>query len=578
MKRQRIMYTLAFALLLSLVIPIQPDARASGKVHRVTYEEYLAMGYKTDSDDCYERAHDGRRARPSGSLGGIVYDYSLLPDPQDMIFVCVGNRFLETDVPVLTENGSTLIPMRALLEAVGAEVEWNGAARTVTAKLNQTVVRMTVDNPKAVVNGAEVAMPVPVRSIQGRVYIPLRFVSEQLGLPVIWQPNNRIVKVFGHPGLEVEWIPSSVAVDTDDFAYGNFFSIATRFLLRQNGEIHWLEKWGDQLFIRIFDESFRKKGEAVLRPELPLFGGAHAGDDGNFYLVFGQSNAEESDTKPVYRIVKYDQRWNRIAHVDVSDVFVTIPFHASNLSMASKDGVLVVYSARERYLTPDGKHHQSNIPIHIRMDDMTVLYKGGEFPRNHVSHSFANYVKFDGDRIVYLDHGDAYPRSIHLQVEEAERIIRKIDILTFPGEIGDNYTGATVGGLEVSESHYLAVGTYHGRLFLAAVPKHAGTDENVDFAYLTGPSESSVGETHLVKLSDDRFVILWSDSSSSHNVSYAVVDGSGKMIGKPKKLDGVASPGNMDPLVLDGKIIWYYREIVYNQEDLAEFYKLEADR
>src|SRR5690606_17620174 len=65
--------------------------------------------------------------------------------------------------------------------------------------------------------------------------------------------------------------------------------------------------------------------KVTVKKELPLFGGFHVGVDGNYYIVFGQENVEESNTKPVYRVVKYDHNWNKLAHVDLADVHVTRP-------------------------------------------------------------------------------------------------------------------------------------------------------------------------------------------------------------------------------------------------------------
>ncbi|GIQ71353.1 copper amine oxidase N-terminal domain-containing protein [Xylanibacillus composti] len=551
-----------------------------------------AAAANVETEDCYKRAHEERMPRPTGYIGANgtfeTYDYSHLPDPQDLIFVCINHTFLPTDVPVEVENGSSLIPMRALVEALGGDVMWEEATNTVTVELDGNVLKLIVNDPVAMVNGNAVSMTVPARKMQGRVYIPLRFVSDQLGRSVLWQPQNRIIKVYGYPEISGQFVHMQANNSTDDYNYGNFFSTSRRYLLEQNGDVHVLEQYGGELHIKIFSSSFVKQGERKLPNELPLFGGAHAGEDGNFYVVYAQTNLEESNTLPVYRIVKYDKDWNKLDHADIQDVHVTKPLNASNLTMDSHNGKLVVYTGRERYLADDGLNHQSNIPIHIRMEDMAVLYKGGQWPRNHVSHSFATYVRMDGDRIVYADHGDAYPRSIVLQVEESERMTKEIDLIKFPGEIGDNYTGAHLGGLEVAENHYLVVGSHMApeylyrpggskNVFLASVPKGAENTSDVQITYLTNHSASSdvsVTETHLVKVNDNRFVVLWRESGGGHHVYYTVIDGTGKAAGEPKKLDGIPSPGHLTPLVLGDTLVWYHYDPYYSKEDGVEFYTL----
>src|SRR5690606_24987771 len=75
--------------------------------------------------------------------------------------------------------------------------------------------------------------------------------------------------------------------------------------------------------------------KVIVKTELSEFGGFHAGEDGYYYVIYGQDNMEESATKPVYRIVKYDKTWRKVASLDVSDVYVSRPFDAGNVSMDS---------------------------------------------------------------------------------------------------------------------------------------------------------------------------------------------------------------------------------------------------
>lgn len=164
--------------------------------------------------------------------------------------------------------------------------------------------------------------------------------------------------------------------------------------------------------------------------ELEKFGGFYAGEKYN-YIVFGQNNEEESDSKEVIRIVKYDKDFSRISQASVNDCYTVTPFSHS-LRMAEEDNKLVIHTARTRYLTEDGLHHQSQLTIILDTDKMTVENFLGDFQENHVSHSFNQFVKFDDDTFVLIDHGDAYPRSVVLNKYEggkhrgmAERILRQ---------------------------------------------------------------------------------------------------------------------------------------------------------
>ncbi|WP_372814828.1 copper amine oxidase N-terminal domain-containing protein [Paenibacillus sp.] len=551
------------------------------------------------ADNCQTEISKARKPRPSGALNQdgtyTKFDYSNMPDPKETIFACVNNQFLATDVPVQTENGFSLIPMRALLEALGADIAWDGDSRTVTVKLQGKTIVLQVDRPDASVNGRTVELDVPARMKDGRVLIPTRFVSEQLGSAVVWQPKNKAIMIY--KPLQAEVTAQAVqtkTLGTDDYKYGNYFSTAMRFLLHKKNRVVLVEDMGDKgLRVQEFTPAFDKIEEKMISKELPLLGGIHLGEDGCYYVVYGQPNMEESPTKTVYFIVKYDDSWTKAGQIDISDVYVTDPFHAGNVTMDSHNGKLAVYSTRQRYLTPkDGLRHQSNITFLADMKSMTLLYKGAEWPRNHVSHSFAAYVRFDGDKIIYADHGDAYPRSVVLQVEQRDRIVSELDILKFPGKIGDNYTGAHVGGLEVAKDNYLVAGSsvslteQYGasktkNVYLGVVPKGAKDAREVNVVWLTDHAVDSgvdIEETHLVKLNDDKFVLLWKESGNNEGLFYAVVDGSGKQLYRPSALQGVPSPGHIDPLVSGDSIIWYQSDSrSSNEQDTTMLYKLQID-
>lgn len=100
------------------------------------------------------------------------------------------------DVPPIIENGRTLVPFRAISEALGAEVSWDPATRTVTVAKDDIVVKLTVDSIEATVNGKTVQLDVPAVVRSNRTLVPLRFLSEALGAYPEWDPEYNMIVIL----------------------------------------------------------------------------------------------------------------------------------------------------------------------------------------------------------------------------------------------------------------------------------------------------------------------------------------------------------------------------------------------
>lgn len=120
----------------------------------------------------------------------------------------VDGSALQTDVPPTILSGRTLVPLRAIFEALDAEVGWDGAAQTATATKSGTTVQVTIDDTTAYVNGQAQTLDVPAKLIDGRTMVPARFVSEALDARVLWDGNTESVYVItsDHQALVVEYL------------------------------------------------------------------------------------------------------------------------------------------------------------------------------------------------------------------------------------------------------------------------------------------------------------------------------------------------------------------------------------
>jgi hypothetical protein len=92
-----------------------------------------------------------------------------------------------------------VVPMRAIFEALGAEVNWDEDKRTVTGTKGDISVELTIGSRVVTINGKTVELDVPATIINDRTYVPARFVSESFEASVSWNPDNKVA-VINHQG------------------------------------------------------------------------------------------------------------------------------------------------------------------------------------------------------------------------------------------------------------------------------------------------------------------------------------------------------------------------------------------
>lgn len=100
-----------------------------------------------------------------------------------------------SNAPATRIGGRIMVPMRDIFEALGASVRWNAATQAIIANRGQTAVNMQIGNFGAVVNGRNVRLDQPPILYSGSTMVPLRFVSEALGAQVSWNEYERAVTV-----------------------------------------------------------------------------------------------------------------------------------------------------------------------------------------------------------------------------------------------------------------------------------------------------------------------------------------------------------------------------------------------
>ncbi len=327
----------------------------------------------------------------------------------------------------------------------------------------------------------------------------------------------------------------------------------------------------NKLLVEYYDSTFNLLSSKTVIPEFPVFGGFYAAED-YYFVLTGQNNLSESPSVTCFAVTKYDKDWNKIAAVELKNCNTTIPFDAGSARFCHSDKYLLIRTSHEMYKDPeDGYNHQANVTIQLDMNTMKItdyFTDVASVNYGYVSHSFNQFIKVDSDRIVALDHGDAYPRSIVLTKYKTSvssgtftpvyyQPCSTVDMLSISGSIGANRTDCSAGGFEVTSSGYLAAmnsikqgsNSTVRNIYLSYCDKNSASPELKQITYYTS---AGVSTPQLVKISENRFILLWCFDGKVH---YSEIDGKGNVKGNIMSLEGALS--DCQPVVYSGRLVWY---------------------
>ena len=338
------------------------------------------------------------------------------------------------------------------------------------------------------------------------------------------------------------------------------------------------------IYVEYYDSQYNVTGVRQLAPELPIYGGFCSGSDA-YYIVTGQKNEEESDTVECYRITKYDKNWNRIGSAGLYDCNTFLPFRAGCVRMTEADGYLFVRTSHQMYLSSDGLRHQANVTIQFDENKLVITDSYTDVMNSkygYVSHSFNQFIKTEGNHLVAVDHGDAYPRSIVLTEYQTDftngqfisnmnywkNPCKSTDLFEFTGEIGDNATGASVGGFEVTDSAYLVAAnsinqedtsddrSRHDYRNVCIVGK-SKRDGHTFVNWLTNlEGDLSATTPYLVKINDNKYLVMWSYQKRSVGaIDYTYIDADGSQISPVYTMNGMLS--DCEPVYINDTVVWY---------------------
>ena len=101
--------------------------------------------------------------------------------------------------PFIDENSRTQVPFRATLEKYGAQIDWNNESRIAIATKGDIVVEVPIDENYIVKNGEKTTVDTAARIVNGRTYLPIRAVLEAFGSEVQWDSQLNTVVITTVP-------------------------------------------------------------------------------------------------------------------------------------------------------------------------------------------------------------------------------------------------------------------------------------------------------------------------------------------------------------------------------------------
>lgn len=127
-----------------------------------------------------------------GDNGHMNNRYNTINSP---IRVHLDGHILAFDSDPYIKNDSTLVGFRAILEALGAEVDWNEKKCEITAVKGDTEIKLTIGSEEAYVNNEKYELPVSPEITNDSTMVPIRFISEQLGMKVNWDGTSKLITI-----------------------------------------------------------------------------------------------------------------------------------------------------------------------------------------------------------------------------------------------------------------------------------------------------------------------------------------------------------------------------------------------
>lgn len=159
----------------------------------------------------------------------------LANNPLDITIMVGAEKVVFADQEPIIKEDRTLVPMRSVFEQMGARVQWNNAEKSVTVEDGENVVLITIGSDIMLKNGGEITIDVPAEIINDRTLLPLRAIAEALDWHVFWGNTSRTVSLYKFDGnnphdMKVYEFTENPSYITKEFIHTEYGTVIYRYV------------------------------------------------------------------------------------------------------------------------------------------------------------------------------------------------------------------------------------------------------------------------------------------------------------------------------------------------------------
>lgn len=316
-----------------------------------------------------------------------------------------------------------------------------------------------------------------------------------------------------------------------------------------------------------------------VKREFPLVGAFTKDAAGNYYVFYAKSVAEGAGSEINMALIKYSAEGKKVKQFHLpaqttNDIISSVrdPFVASNCKIELSNQMIAVYFGRKMFVAPDGLNHQASYGFILNLktfkpitgndpDSLTMPYS---------SHSFNQFLLPIKNGFLFIDHGDAYPRSFLFSSLTNGKQNTNKSIESFSFKQGAQYqdTFAELGGAATTKNGYLFVGTYEKNnvvtsnhndsrnIFLLTLDqKLSKVSEPIWITNYTDKNKQNAVFPKIVEIASNQYLLMWTISASpdqknnqqskstQQDTYFTVVDQNGKRLRSISKLSNTPLNG-----------------------------------